>query len=78
MSCGSFWLGLLSANNRDCISPFLSRPKGLNHEESQQKMRVLTLMQMAESMREIPFTTIEKELEIPAKEVEAFIIDSMW
>ena len=40
-----------------------------------QKMRILTLMQMAETRTEIDFDTIEQEMRLGADDVEAFIID---
>lgn len=49
--------------------------QGLNHEQNMQKMRLLSFMQLAESNPEIPFDVIEKELQIPADEVECFIIE---
>lgn len=48
---------------------------GLNHEQNLQKMRLLTFMQMAETKKEIPFQTIQDELQIEAHQVEEFIIE---
>ena len=48
---------------------------GLSHEENMQKMRILTLMQMAETMKEIDFETLQKELQVAPEDVESFIID---
>jgi len=47
----------------------------LSQEANQHKMRILTFMSMGETQKEIAFETIEKELEIPSEEVEAFIIE---
>ncbi|KAF5298618.1 hypothetical protein FQR65_LT09714 [Abscondita terminalis] len=49
--------------------------QGLNHEQNMQKMRLLSFMQLAETNPEINFETIQKELQIGAEEVEAFIIE---
>ncbi|XP_056630062.1 eukaryotic translation initiation factor 3 subunit M [Diorhabda carinulata] len=49
--------------------------QGLNHEQNMQKMRLLSFMQLAECNPEISFDVIEKELQIPADEVECFIIE---
>lgn len=49
--------------------------QGLNHESNRQKMRLLTFMQLAETTPEITFDSIQKELQINADEVEAFIIE---
>lgn len=49
--------------------------QGLNHEQNMQKMRLLSFMQLAESNNEIPFETIQKELQIEADQVENFIIE---
>ena len=48
---------------------------GLSHEKSQQKMRLLTFMQMSENRKEIDFDTIMKEMALSEDEVESFIID---
>lgn len=48
---------------------------GLSHEANQQKMRILTFMTMGETMKEIPFDLIQKELELQQGEVESFVID---
>ena len=48
---------------------------GLSHEDNMQKMRVLTFVQIAEGKSELSFETIEKELQLEADDVEAFIID---
>jgi translation initiation factor 3 subunit M len=51
------------------------RSIGLSHEQSQQKMRLLTFMQMAENKSEIQFETIMKELDLNEDDVESFVID---
>ena len=38
-------------------------------------MRILTLMQMAETRSEIDFDTIQQEMRLGADDVEAFVID---
>lgn len=48
---------------------------GLNHEQNMKKMRLLTFMQLAEANTEMTFDTIQEELQLPADQVEAFIID---
>jgi len=48
---------------------------GLSHEQNLQKMRLLTFMQMAENRKEMPFDTIQAELQLNADQVEAFVID---
>jgi len=57
-------------NNKDFIGSL-----GLSHEDCMQKMRLLTLMQIAEGKSEISFETIEQELLLDSDQVEAFIID---
>ncbi|KAK9738158.1 eIF3 subunit M, C-terminal helix [Popillia japonica] len=49
--------------------------QGLNHEQNMQKMRLLSFMQLAETNPEISFDVIKKELQLPAEEVEGFIIE---
>ena len=51
---------------------------GLSHEQSLQKMRILTLMQMAETRNEIDFDTIQQEMRLGSDEVEPFIIDGKY
>lgn len=48
---------------------------GLNHEQNMKKMRLLTFMQLAESHPEMSFELVQSELQIPASEVEPFIIE---
>ena len=48
---------------------------GLSHEQNLHKMRILTLMQMAETRSEIDFDTIQQEMRLGADDVEAFVID---
>ena len=50
---------------------------GLSHEANMQKMRLLTFMQMAETKKEIPYTDIQKELQLAPEQVELFVIDVM-
>lgn len=48
---------------------------GLSHEANLQKMRLLTFMQMAETKKELPYADIQKELQLPADQVEIFVIE---
>ena len=48
---------------------------GLSHEQNLHKMRILTLIQMAETRSEIDFDTIQQEMRLGADDVEAFVID---
>ena len=48
---------------------------GLSHEDNLHKMRILTLMQMAETRSEIDFDTMQREMRLEPDDVEAFIID---
>lgn len=48
---------------------------GISHENSLQKMRLLTFMQIAEKVKEIKFESIEQELQLQPDEVEGFIVD---
>ena len=41
-------------------------------------MRILTLMQMAETRSEIDFDTIQQEMRLGSDEVEPFIIDGKY
>jgi len=49
----------------------------LDHNQMMKKMRILTLISMAEKLTEISFQQIEKELQLESNEVEKFIIDSL-
>lgn len=48
---------------------------GLNHESNLKKIRLLTFMQMAETRKEITYSTLHQELQIEEDAVEAFVID---
>uniref|UniRef100_T1IX91 Eukaryotic translation initiation factor 3 subunit M n=1 Tax=Strigamia maritima TaxID=126957 RepID=T1IX91_STRMM len=48
---------------------------GLRHEGNVQKMRILTLMQMAENKKEIPYEQVQQELKLDAEAVESFVIE---
>jgi len=50
---------------------------GLDHDANVRKMRLLTFMQLAENSSEMTFEQIEQELQLPANEVEAFIIEAL-
>ena len=56
-------------SNKDFISSL-----GLSHDENVHKMRLVTFMQIAEGKSEISFETIKQELQLPANDIEAFII----
>ena len=47
----------------------------MNHEKNVNKMRILTLMSLAENSKELPFDLLQKELQIEADEIESFVID---
>lgn len=49
----------------------------LDHDQMMKKMRILTLISMAEKLSEISFQQIEKELQLAPGEVEKFIIDAL-
>lgn len=59
-----------NTQNREAIEPL-----NLSHENNLQKMRLLTFMQIAETVKEIKFETIETELRLQPEEVEGFIVD---
>lgn len=56
--------------NKDFITSL-----GLSHEQNMHKMRLLTLVQMAETHKEISFETLQQELQL--EEVEAFVVDAL-
>lgn len=60
------------AANKDFVDSL-----GLRHEQSLQKMRLLTFMQIAETKKDIPFETLQRELQINAEMVELFVIDAL-
>ncbi len=47
----------------------------MNHERNINKMRILSLMSMAENSKEIPFDLLQKQLQIDAEDIESFVID---
>jgi translation initiation factor 3 subunit M len=49
----------------------------LDHNQMMKKMRILTLISMAEKSAEVSFSQIQKELQLEPKEVERFIIDAL-
>jgi len=49
----------------------------LDHAQLTQKMRVLSLISMAEKNPEVSFSQIERDLDLPADQVERFIIDAL-
>lgn len=48
---------------------------GMDHEKNVNKMRILSLMTLAENSKELSFELLEKELQIEADEIESFVID---
>jgi translation initiation factor 3 subunit M len=50
---------------------------GMNHEKNIDKLRILTLMTLAENNKELPFETLQKQLKIEADEIESFVIDAI-
>ena len=49
----------------------------MNHEKNVDKMRILTLMSMAETSKELPFELLQKQLNIDADDIESFVIDAI-
>nr|SVE74361.1 EOG090X0AU0 [Daphnia barbata] len=47
---------------------------GLKHEQNLRKMRILTFMQLAENSVELPFETLEKQLQLNEDQVEEFVL----
>lgn len=56
--------------NKDFVSSL-----GLSHEQNLHKMRLLTLMQMAETQREIGFDALQQELQL--QDVESFVVEAL-
>jgi len=50
---------------------------GLDHSKLMKKMRILTLISMAEKSNELTFAQIQKELQLDPSQVEQFIIDTL-
>jgi translation initiation factor 3 subunit M len=48
---------------------------GMNHEKNINKMRILSLMSLAENSKELPFDLLQKQLQITEDEIESFVID---
>ncbi|KAH7947647.1 hypothetical protein HPB52_014857 [Rhipicephalus sanguineus] len=61
---------LVPQANKDFVSSL-----GLSHEQSLHKMRLLTLMQLAESRRELPFELLQQELQL--QDVEGFVVEAL-
>ncbi len=51
---------------------------GMSHEKNIDKMRILTLMSLAENNKELPFETLQKQLKIESDEIESFVIDGNY
>lgn len=56
--------------NKDFVSSL-----GLSHEQNLHKMRLLTLMQMAETQRELDFDVLQRELQL--QDVEGFVVEAL-
>lgn len=50
---------------------------GMDHERNINKMRILSLMSLAENSKEIPFELLQKQLQIEVNEIESFVIDAI-
>lgn len=50
---------------------------GMSHEKNIDKLRILTLMTLAENNKELPFDLLQKQLKIEADEIESFVIDAI-
>lgn len=50
---------------------------GLDHDKLMKKMRILSLISMAEKSSELSFSQIQRELNLEPNGVEAFIIDAL-
>lgn len=50
---------------------------GMSHEKNINKMRILTLMSLAENNKELPFEVLQKQLQIESDEIESFVIDAI-
>eukprot|EP00731_Ephydatia_muelleri_P006544 Em0003g792a len=50
---------------------------GLKYDECVRKMRLLTLASLAEECRDIPFATLTAELNLPAEELEMFVVEAI-
>lgn len=50
---------------------------GMNHEKNVNKLRILTLMTLAENNKELPFDLLQKQLQIESDEIESFVIDAI-
>lgn len=55
---------------------FISQ-SGMNHERNVNKMRILTLMSLAENNKELPFDLLQTQLQIEQEEIESFVIDAI-
>jgi hypothetical protein len=49
----------------------------MNHEKNINKMRILSLMSLAETSKELPFELLQKQLQITPDEIESFVIDGL-
>lgn len=50
---------------------------GTDHERNINKMRILSLMSLAESSKDLSFDLLQNELKITADEIESFVIDAI-
>lgn len=49
----------------------------MDHERNINKMRILSLMSLAENSKELPFDLLQKQLQIESDEIESFVIDAI-
>ena len=50
----------------------------MNHERNINKMRILSLLTLAENSKEIPFDLLQSELQIEVDDIESFVIDGKY
>ena len=48
---------------------------GLKYDECVRKMQLLTLASLGEECRDIPFATLTAELNLPAEDLEMFVVE---
>ena len=49
----------------------------MDHEKNINKMRILSLMTLAENSKELPFDLLQKQLQIETSDIESFVIDAI-
>ncbi len=50
---------------------------GMDHERNVDKMRILSLMSLAETGKELPFDLLQQQLQIDSNDIESFVIDAI-